>query len=335
MPEPDPLPITTLGRTGLRVSRLGLGGGGPSRLGLRDGRLDTDAARDLVRHAINLGITLIDTAESYGTEPVIGDAVASLGLDAGRTRDELVICTKASVRDHAGGGDAAWRSPEAFAHAIEQSLARLRTDRIDVFQVHAASLEDEPRIREAYLPMLERARDRGLIRFIGITEAFATDPAHAMLAATLGHGCWDTAMVGFNALNQSARHAVVPDATAHNVGTLAMFAVRRALSDPDRLREVLDELIERGEVHPGSIDRVEPLGFFREAGEGPTPVARMVDAAYRFCRDEPGIDVVLSGTGDPAHLEANAASFRRPPLPDFVTDRLRAVLGHVRSVSGN
>ena len=60
-----------------------------------------------------------------------------------------------------------------------------------------------------------------------------------------------------------------------------------------------------------------------------------VDAAYRFCRDEPGIDVVLTGTGNVEHLKENIASLERPPLPVADANRLREVFARVDSVSGN
>ena len=61
----------------------------------------------------------------------------------------------------------------------------------------------------------------------------------------------------------------------------------------------------------------------------------MIDAAYRFCRHEPGVDVVLTGTGNPAHLDANLDAISRPPLPRGLQDNLDRLFGHIDSVSGN
>jgi len=61
----------------------------------------------------------------------------------------------------------------------------------------------------------------------------------------------------------------------------------------------------------------------------------VVEAAYRFCRYEPGADVILTGTGDPEHLKANVKAILAPPLPPEILDRLRGVFGSVDSVSGN
>ena len=81
---------TVLGRTELRVSRMGLGGGGHSRLGLSQGKTE-DAAEQIVKEALNLGVNFIDTAESYTTEEVIGRALKST------PRDEVILSTKAGV----------------------------------------------------------------------------------------------------------------------------------------------------------------------------------------------------------------------------------------------
>ena len=79
---------TTLGKTGLKVSVVGLGCGGPSRLGLRDNADSQERAIGIVRQAIDLGVNFIDTAQSYGTEGIVGKAIA------GTPRDQLVISTK-------------------------------------------------------------------------------------------------------------------------------------------------------------------------------------------------------------------------------------------------
>ena len=112
-----------LGRTGLEVSVAGLGCGGHSRLGMAKGQ-DVHHAADLVRAALDLGVTFIDTARAYGTEEAVG-----LGLK-GR-RDEAVISTKAGV---ARGGNLA--SAADMARYVDESLQKLATDHIDVFLLH-------------------------------------------------------------------------------------------------------------------------------------------------------------------------------------------------------
>jgi aryl-alcohol dehydrogenase-like predicted oxidoreductase len=110
-----------------------------------------------------------------------------------------------------------------------------------------------------------------------------------------------------------------------------MFAVRRALSRPEVLRDVMQNLAAQGLVDAGAYDAENPLGFLIEAGVA----SDVPEAAYRFCRDEPGIDVTLSGTGRVEHLQANADSLSRPPLPPAVVERLQRLFARVNSISGN
>ena len=90
-----------------------------------------------------------------------------------------------------------------------------------------------------------------------------------------------------------------------------MFAVRNIFSKPGLLEKTIADLAADGELPQTLADTKNPLGFLvREAG-----AQSLVDAAYRFARHEPGIDVVLFGTSSIEHLRANIASILRPPLP--------------------
>jgi aryl-alcohol dehydrogenase-like predicted oxidoreductase len=307
-----------LGRTGLEVSVAGLGCGGHSRLGMAKGK-DVHHAADMVRRALDLGVTYIDTARAYGTEEAVG-----LGLK-GR-RDEAVISTKAGV---GRGGELVTAAD--MARYIDESLAKLQTDHIDVFLLHGVTLPQYEHATQVILPELRKLKAAGKIRFIAASEQFGGDTGHALLQKALKDDPFDVLMVGFNLLNPSARERVFPQTIAQDVGTLIMFAVRETLSHPDELRKVVGELIARGEVDASKVDADDPLGFLRDAPGAPS----VVEAAYRFCRHEPGAHVILTGTGDPAHLEANVAAILAPPLPADTLARLDAIFGKVDSVSGN
>jgi aryl-alcohol dehydrogenase-like predicted oxidoreductase len=190
--------------------------------------------------------------------------------------------------------------------------------------------EDYEEVITKTMPMLQKMRDEGKIRFIGITERFDIDSQHIMLQKALKDDYWDVMMVGFNILNQSARERVFPETTKKNIGTLIMFPVRLALSRPERLKQILAELIEKGKLNPSDIDMNNPLGFLMH-DQG---AENLVDAAYRFCKNEPGIDVVLSGTGDIEHLKANIESFSRSALPYDDIIRIKKIFQNVDSVSG-
>jgi aryl-alcohol dehydrogenase-like predicted oxidoreductase len=121
---------------------------------------------------------------------------------------------------------------------------------------------------------------------------------------------------------------VFKKAMQNNVGVQIMFALRKALSHPKHLKDFVAYLIQKGEVDPEDIDLQNPLGFL-EASTVPLP-----DAAYRFCRDEPGVHVVLSGTGNLEHLAANVASFDRPLLPEADVQRLKHIFRNIVSTTG-
>jgi len=310
---------TTLGRTGLRVSVAGLGCGGPSRLGLRDNKSEWQCVT-LVRQALDLGVNFLDTAEVYGTEEIVGKAVAAF------TRDRVIISTKKKFpldnpKDPAG----------EVRKSLEQSLRLLKTDYIDVYHAHGVEPGEYAYATTELLPVLTKMRDEGKIRFIGVTEAFVDDMSHRMLRQAVEDGHWDVVMAGFNMLNQSARKEVFSKALEKNVGTLVMFAVRRALSQPKRLREVWAELRKKDLVDGNAGNPDAPLDFLIADGKA----SSLVDAAYRFCRHQPGVNVVLSGTGNADHLKENLASLAKPPLPKAVTARLKEIFARVDSVTGN
>ena len=307
---------TTLGRTGLRVSVMGLGCGGPSRVGQRTGKSEAEQVT-IIRQALDAGVNFIDTAEVYQTEAVVGQAIK--GLD----RDKVVLSTKKSTWGES-------LTPEDVRTSLEASLKRLGTEYVDVYHLHGVKRENHEYLLAEAVPVMQDLRDEGKLRFIGITEQGNADPGHEMLQRALQDDVWDVMMVMFNILNQSARERVWAKTQEKGIGTLVMFAVRLALSRPERLREVVQELIDTGQLDPDEVDVQDPLGFVVAEGG----VESVPDAAYRFCRDEPGTDVILVGTGNPEHLRANIASFGRPPLPQETVRKLNHIFRHVDSVSG-
>lgn len=309
----------TFGRTGLRVSVVGLGAGGPSRLGMRAGRSE-DESIAVVRRALELGINFFDTAEAYTTEEIVGKGIR--GVD----RDSIVISTKKNA--YSKGEPVSARE---FTEGIEASLRRLGVETIDVFHFHGARLDQYDHICNELAPVLERMQREGKIRHLAASEHFASDFEHGLLQQAIEDDLFDVVMVGFNILNQTARRNVLPKTREKGIATECMFAVRRAFSNPARLREILVELRRTGEVDADALDLFEPLEWVLDESDAKT----LPEAAYRFCRHEPGLDVILTGTGDITHLEENVASLLRPPLPTKVTERLKQIFGRVHSVNGS
>lgn len=309
---------TVLGRTGLKVSVAGLGGGGFSQLGLGAGKSAADATA-LVRKALALGINFIDTAESYKTEAAIGDALA------GVARDSVVLSTKKNTWKEGAPVTAA-----DIEASLDASLGRLKTDHVDIYHLHGLGMNDYDRAVSEWVPALLKMKAKGKTRWIGVTEPFEKDRGHIMLQRAVTDGWPDVVMVGYNMLNPSARTRVLEPAARKGIGTLIMFAVRHAFSKPERLKEILADLQSRGKLGRELDDGEQPLGFLeRDGGAGSLP-----DAAYRFCRHTPGTHVTLFGTGDANHLESNIRSLNGPPLPEPVLARLASAFGAVDDVSG-
>jgi L-galactose dehydrogenase len=306
---------TVLGRTGLRVSRMGIGAGGPSQIGKRTG-LSEEESVDLLRRAFDAGVNLVDSSENYGTEPIIGRALI------GRDRSSVVLSTKKSTRRQQV-------SERTLSASLDASLRALGTDYIDIYNLHGVVPEDYTRLVTDIYPTLERAREAGKIRFLGITEMYNEDLDHTMMERALRDDLWDVVMVGFSLLNQTARKRLLPLARKHNVGVQVMFAVRKALSSAEHFAQFVKHLIGTGELDEKDGDRCLGDDFIKHLG-----AESLTDASYRFCRDEPGVHVVLSGTGNRQHLQQNLASFERGPLSTAAIERLHAVFTRVRSTTG-
>jgi aryl-alcohol dehydrogenase-like predicted oxidoreductase len=129
-------------------------------------------------------------------------------------------------------------------------------------------------------------------------------------------------------MHQGARTKVFPITRQKGIGTLLMFAVRSIFADPPRVAREMKALAAKGAVEPWLGETGDPLGFLvHEAG-----AANMIEAAYRFARHEPGVDVVLFGTGDSAHLRTNVASLLKPPLPEADRAKLATLFGHLSGI---
>ena len=309
----------TLGRTGLRVSVLGIGTGGPSQFGQSSGVSETDVSR-MVRRALALGVNFFDTAAGYGeSEAILGRALA------GAPREDYVLATKVQVaRDD-------WTAtPEDVVVTVERSLERLRVDVIDIMQFHGVKPEDYARTIEIFLPVMERLQEQGKFRFLGVSETYSQDFRHEMFPMALADDHFDTAMVGYNMISPTAEHRVLPMCREKNVGVICMVAVRRALSRPDVLAERIAYAKEKGLIERDSVPDDDPLGWLVKGH-----VTSLPSAAYKYVASHPAMGTVLTGTANIDHLEANVKAVLGPPLPDDDMARLREIFGAVWEPLGN
>ncbi len=303
----------TFGRTGLRVSVCGLGGGGESRLGLAKGSTEGQAIA-VVRQALELGVNYVDTAPNYGTEDVIGRALEE-------HRDDVVVSSKTVVRRKDG-------SPVDRAgvrRGLEETLRKLRSDVVDVYHLHRVQPEDYEYACAEIVPELLALRDEGKVRFLGISESTGHDPRHGMLRRAMDDDCFDVMMTGFTFFNQSAREVLLRTAIEKNIAIEVMASARSYFSRPEQLAEEIGRLADVGVVARDDVDAADPLGFLTASGEVRSPT----EASYRFVAHEPGVHVVLVGTGNPVHLEENVRALSAGPLPAAVHERLVSLFGHL------
>ena len=307
----------TLGRTGLRISCVSLGTGGPSRIGQSTHRDETTSHR-VIHRALELGINLFDTAAGYGdSEAILGRALKDT------PRDQYLVATKFTPTTDADQGGPII-SPQQMIESCERSLERLQIEEIDVFQFHGVFPENYRQCVDQLFPAVEQLKTQGKIRFIGVTEYFHKDPSHRMLEMALEEDVWDTVMVKYGILNQTAEKTVFPRAQRQNVGVFNMSAVRSRLSRQDQLEAIITRWKSAGLVPRAALPEKDPLGFLVH-----DDVKSVVAAGYKFGVEPAAISSLLVGTGNVAHLEENLATVLGSPLPREDSARIRNLLGSI------
>src|SRR5712672_1383992 len=177
-------------------------------------------------------------------------------------------------------------------------------------------------------PVLLEQKAKGKIRHIGMTEQPVEDFTHETLVRATQDDIWEVFMVAFHMMHQSARKNLFPLTRQKRIGTMLMFAVRSIFAKPERVVAALREAAAQGKIDKSIGELAEPLGFLiHDSG-----AANITEAAYRFACHERGVDVVLFGTGDPAHLRTNVASLLKPPLPEADRAKLAALFGQLSGV---
>ena len=292
------LPRRVLGRTGLEVTTLGYGA---MSLDSRFGReVSLDEARAMLNAVLDAGINLIDTSPDYGpSEEMIGASIA------GR-RDEYVLATKVgcpvAVETPAGERPRHVYTRENVRAAIEQSLRRMRTDRLDVVQFHGSpsreALEEHGALEE-----LREQQAAGAIRFIGMSGTIPN------LADQIAMGVFDEFQIPYSAL-QREHEGLIADAAAAGAGTVIRGGVARGGPAEDKAWDVR----RLPEVEPE-----RPRALWETAGldELLDGMSRM-EFMLRFTLSHPGVQTTIVGTASRDHLAANVEAARKGALPGEV-----------------
>jgi aryl-alcohol dehydrogenase-like predicted oxidoreductase len=298
---------TTLGRTGLKVSRLAFGAGPIGYLGSTQ-----DEASRVLNRLLDQGVTVIDTAAAYlGSEELIGKAV-------GHRRREFVLVSKCGRQvEEVEGED--W-SAQVVARTVDRSLRRLGTDHLDVMLLH--SCKREVLERGEALGALARAREAGKIRFAG----YSGDNEAAALAVDLPDV--DVLMCSLNLCDQVNLDSALPLAAKAGTGVLAKRAVANGAWKPLEAQAG----IYRDYARPYA-ERFQALGLDpRElGGNGPED---WMEIALRFTLAEPSVHVVSVGTTSLANAEANLRLVAKGPLPAEAVARIRQAFRDARERSG-
>jgi len=318
---------TTLGNSGIEVSRVGLGTWAIG--GWMGGGTDHEQSVETIRHAVELGITFIDTAAVYGmgrSEEIVGDALQRHGL-----RDRVVLATKCGLNwsdDH----QQIWREAtrERIMREIDDSLRRLRTDRIDLYQVHwpdpKTPIDETARAMEDLL-QAGKIRATGVSNYdVGQMDAFReAAPLHANQPP-------------YNLFERTLGDEVLPDCAEHGIGTVTYGALCRGLLSG---RMSADRQFEGDDLRQMDPKFQQPrFGQYLAAVSALDAFARehagkdVMALALRWLLDQPGHSVALWGARRPAQLEA-VTSIDGWQLDDGARERIDAIIAeHVTDPIG-
>ena len=291
MSATNSLPTRTLGRTGLAVTQLGYGAMEVRGTRIWGGRPVTDEEAGRILNAVlDSGITFLDTANDYGrSEEYIGRFLS------GR-RSEFILATKCGctvVRRDENTDDTphVWTRDNLF-RGLHESLERLRTDYVDVMQLHNPSVEQCE--QGDLVAALQEMKAQGKVRWIGCSS---TDPH---LSTYIGWGVFDVFQIPYSALERQ-HEATIQTAADAGAGVIVRGGVARGepgvgLGNQDRWSAweaaKLDELL----------------------GEGETRTMFLL----RFTNSHPGMHTNIVGTKSPEHLRENVEAAKRGPLPAAV-----------------
>jgi len=303
----------TLGRTGLAVSELALGG-----LFLASWFANPDQSTATVRRAVELGVNFIDTAPGYGnSEEALGQALRALG----DTAAPLILSTKL-------GGRPQPFNPQDKADlraSVEESLRLLGRDRVDILMIHEPDRpgqydwwSDWEGFTGPVLEVLDELKQAGVIRFTGLGGTTAYTLPHI-----IGTGRFDVVLTAFNysLLWREAAIAVLPAAKAQGMGVIIGSPLQQGA-----LAQRYDDQVNAGArwLSPPRRKQFQALyAFLDEIG---LPIA---EVGLRFVISNPDISCVLMGARSAAEVEQNVTAIEKGPLPADILARLDEIAAMV------
>lgn len=276
-----------LGKTELEVGRLGIG---LSEVGYNLKLADVDQARDVINQALDNGVNFLDTAACYELSEEL------IGMVASDRRDEYVLATKAGHYLPRNEGED-W-TYHLVTSSIDRSLERMKTNHIDLVQLHSCSVEVLE--KGDVIRALQDAKAAGKTRYIG----YSGDNENAKWAVT--SGLFDTLQTSFNLVDQSARLNLFDDVEARDMGLIIKRPIGNAVwgapADPrpyDHNPEYTVEYTRRA----GVMAEEGPLA------DDPNDRIRLA-LGFTFAHEE--VDVTIVGTQRPQHMKSNLEMVSQP-----------------------
>jgi aryl-alcohol dehydrogenase-like predicted oxidoreductase len=307
------------GRTGIRLSVLGFGCGAVGGLMVRGDPPDQERT---IARAIDAGVNYFDTAVQYGN----GESEKNLGrILQKRKPANAVVGTKVRLPSASFG-----RIADAVAKSLDQSLTRLRRDRVDIFHLHNAITQagggealSVQQVLVEVVPAFERLRQRGKTRFLGLTAVGETKALHQVIDA----GAFDSAQVVYNMLNPSAARELPPNYPAQDYGRLFDHTKKAGVG-------VIGIRVLAGGALSGSTERhaiasppPEPIGSAMNYEADVVRARRLMplvkeefaasltEAATRFAISHGAIGTILVGIATPQQFDEALAAVQKGPLP--------------------
>jgi aryl-alcohol dehydrogenase-like predicted oxidoreductase len=312
------LPITTLGRTGLQVTRLGYGamelrGSGSGAFG---SAITDEEASAILNAVLDAGINYIDTSPDYGTsEELIGQCISS-------RRDEFYLASKCgcpvALPPNAPAGQHVF-TPENVRAAVEQSLRRMQTDHLDVMQLHGSPSQAVIEADGA-LGTLVDLQSEGKIRFLGSSSTLPNITAHIAM------GVFDVFQIPYSALERDHEDTITQANRAH-AGIVIRGGVARGLPDPDTAfasvpAEARNALQERYQRRADQLRRSHETYESANLGDMLDGMGRM-EFLLRFTMSHPGMHTTIVGTANREHLAANVQAASHGVLPPDVYEEAK------------
>ncbi|KJF18428.1 aldo/keto reductase [Acidithrix ferrooxidans] len=281
-----------LGNSGLTVSEVGLG---CNNFGVR---CDLETSRSVVDRAIELGITFFDTADIYGN---LGGSETFLGEILGPRRDSIILATKFGMSMETG--DIARGSRRYINKAFEASLRRLKTDYIDLYQIH----EPDPNTPlEETMAALDELVKQGKVRYVGSSNFAGWQIASSdHIARERNYERFISAQNHYSLLHRKVEDEVIPAAKAFGVGILPYFPLASGLLTGKFKRGAEAQKGTRLASRPGefaraNFDLIEELESCASQFE-----MELIDLAFGWLLANEAVSSVIAGATSPKQVERN------------------------------